>query len=148
MHMNTTYKVFVAHAAAKLMTEMVGYAIKNGDIDTTQSYNVNKDMYEHLAIHASRAAEALAEELEENWKATGDHETVFFDVEDTPLTELEKAVYEVSTQIEDFVEAVKAPSQCQEKLNCFQEIAKNLYDIEGHLRALTDLHVVIDENEE
>lgn len=148
MFFNTTYKVFVAKAAANIMSEMVGQAVQKGLIDLNASYSDNENMYEHLTIQAENAAFALAKHMDSAWQAEGDLQTTFFDVEDTPMTELEKAVYDVSSQLEEIKEAVQKPYSQPGDLSTFQEIAKNLYDIEGHLRVLKDLHVKIDEEDE
>lgn len=106
MYMNTTYKAFVAKAAASLMQEMVGEAIAQGKIDVKKSWNDNKQMYEHLALQARLAASALADELQEGWNGV-DHETVFFDVEDSLTSKLEEAVSDVAQKIEELTDEVK-----------------------------------------
>ena len=103
MFMNTTYKAFVAKAAASLYTEMVSKAIENGKISPFQgkSYNDNKDEFSFLATQAVCAAEELAKELENNWQAVGDHSTVFFDVQDSPTSNIERELNEISGQLLD-----------------------------------------------
>ena len=84
MYLNTTYKAFVAKAAAKLMTEMVGKAIDNGSIDLEKSYDDNKLIYEHLTAQATCAAYELADHLNDWWGTNDGGQTVFFDVQDSP----------------------------------------------------------------
>lgn len=104
--MNTTYKAFVAKAAASLMQEMVGEAIAQGKIDNEKSWNDNKQMYEHLAWQATQGAKALAKALEDDWTCV-DHSTVFFDPQDSLTSKLEEAVYDVSEKLEDLTEEVE-----------------------------------------
>lgn len=106
MYTNTTYKVFVAKAAAGLMGEMVAHAMFNGKINNMESWNENKTVYEHLAVQARLAATALADELQEGW--SDGHQTVFFDVEDSLTSRLESAVYDVSQKLEELTDEVSA----------------------------------------
>lgn len=105
MYLNTTYKAFVAKAAAGLMQEMVADALANGTIDREKSWDDNKGTYRHLAIQARLAATALAEELQDGWH--DGHETVFFDVQDSLTSKLEEAVYDVSEKVRELADEVK-----------------------------------------
>jgi len=107
MYMNTTFKAFVAKAAAGLMQEMVADAMAKGRIDNEKSWNDNKQTYEHLALQARLAAESLAYELQEGWEGKDHHQTVFFDVSDSPTSKLEDAIYDVSERLSDLNDEVK-----------------------------------------
>lgn len=107
MYMNTTYKAFVAKTAAGLMQTMVAEALHGERIDNKKSWNDNKDTYEHLAMQATFAAEALAQFLQDNWSANGDHETAFFDVQDSPTSNLESFIYDVAQKLDDLTEELK-----------------------------------------
>lgn len=115
MYLNTTYKAFVAKAAAGLMQEMAADAMAKGKIDNEKSWNDNKQMYEHLAIQARLAAEALAKELEEGWEGKDGHRTVFFDPQDSLTSRLEEAVSDIAQKIEDLTEEVKKLAKTDEE---------------------------------
>lgn len=115
MYMNTTYKAFVAKAAAGLMQEMVADAMAKGRIDNEKSWNDNKQMYEHLAMQATFGAEALAQFLSDNWSASGDRKTVFFDPHDSSTSNLENAVGDVAQKLDDLTEVVKKLAKCLEE---------------------------------
>ena len=107
MYMNTTYKAFVAKAAAGLMQTMVADALANGKINNEESWNENKPVYKFLALQATLAANALADELESNWRGTDGGQTVFFDVQDSLTSKLEEAIGDVTRQLEDLTEETK-----------------------------------------
>lgn len=106
MYLNTTYKAFVAKAAAKLMAEMVGQRILDGSIDPTASFKNNEQKYEHLAIQATLAAKTLANELQDTWDGV-DRETVFFDVQDSPTSRLENGLADIAEKLEDIQDEIK-----------------------------------------
>ena len=106
MYMNTTYKAFVAKAAAKLMAEMVGQRILDGSIDPTASFKNNEEKYEHLAIQATLAAKTLANELQDMWRGE-DRTTVFFDVQDSPTSRLENGLADIAEKLEDIQDEIK-----------------------------------------
>lgn len=106
MYLNTTYKAFVAKAAAKLMAEMVGQRILDGSIDPTASFKDNEQKYEHLAIQATLAAKTLANELQDTWDGV-DRETVFFDVQDSPTSRLENGLADIAEKLEDIQDEIK-----------------------------------------
>ena len=106
MYLNTTYKAFVAKAAAKLMTEMVGQRISDGYIDPTKSFKDNEQKYEHLAIQATLAAKTLAHELQDMWVGE-DRTTVFFDVQDSPTSRLENELANIAEKLEDIQDEIK-----------------------------------------
>ena len=105
-YLNTTYKAFVAKAASKLMTEMVGQRISDGYIDPTASFKDNEQKYEHLAIQATRAARTLAKELEDMWVGE-DRTTVFFDVQDSPTSRLENELAGIGEKLEAIQDEIK-----------------------------------------
>lgn len=107
MYMNTTFKAFVAKAAAGLMQEMVADAMAKGRINNEEPWNENKPVYKYLALQATLAAHVLAEELESNWKGMDGGQTVFFDVQDSPTSKLEEAVYDVSERVQELADEVK-----------------------------------------
>ena len=106
MYLNTTYKAFVAKAAAKLMAEMVGQRIFDGSIDPTASFKDNEQKYEHLAIQAALAAKTLANELQDTWDGV-DRETVFFDVQDSPTSRLENGLADIAEKLEAIQDEIK-----------------------------------------
>lgn len=106
MYLNTTYKAFVAKAASKLMTEMVGQRIYAGYIDPTASFKDNEQKYEHLAIQATLAAKTLAHELQDMWVGE-DQTTVFFDVQDSPTSRLENELANIAEKLEDIQDEIK-----------------------------------------
>ena len=99
MYMNTTYKAFVAKAAASLYAEMVGKVMNRETLN--QSFNDNKRMYEHMAIQATDAAEVLAKHLDDNWQAVGDKSTVFFDVQDSLTSGIERELNDITSKLAD-----------------------------------------------
>ena len=103
MYLNTTYKAFVAQTAAKLMTEMVGQAMASGKINPDASYDDNKRMYEHLAVQATSAAYALADHMNDWWSVL-DHETVFFDVQDSPTSRIENELSGINDKLEQLAD--------------------------------------------
>ena len=106
MYLNTTYKAFVAKAASKLMTEMVGQGILDADIDPTFTFEDNKQKYEHLAIQATLAAKTLANELQDMW-IREDKTTVFFDVQDSPTSRLENELAGIAEKLEAIQDEIK-----------------------------------------
>ena len=99
MYLNTTYKAFVAQAASKLMTEMVGQRVNAGYIDPTASFKDNEQKYEHLAIQSALAAKTLANELQDMWDGL-DRTTVFFDVQDSLTSRLENELANIAEKLE------------------------------------------------
>ena len=108
MYLNTTYKAFVAKAAAKLMTEMVGQAIENGSIDLDKSYNDNEQMYDHLAVQATSAAYKLADHLNDWWQGNDGGQTVFFDVQDSPTSRIENELSGIADKLEELTGEIKS----------------------------------------
>ena len=105
MYLNTTFKAFVAQAAAKLMAEMVSQRIFDGCINPTASFNDNKKIYEHLALQATLAAQTLAFELQDMWG--GEDGTVFFDVQDSPTSRLENELAGIAEKLEAIQDEIK-----------------------------------------
>lgn len=103
MYSNTTKKVFIANTAARIMADAISQEMSGGKINIDTSLDENMKEYSHIAIHAAGAAWALASELEERWRYDGDRETVFFDPEDTPNTEIEKGLDRIVEQLKELI---------------------------------------------
>lgn len=100
MYYNTTYKAFVAEAAAKTAARLA----EQFGID-----NLKEDMYtERIAIASVNVAKALAEKLQEFWRQEGDRETVFFDPQDTPMSGIETELSYIAEAISDIKEVKDA----------------------------------------
>ena len=104
MYLHTTYKAFVAKAAAGLMQEMVADALAKGYIDNQKSWNENESTYEFLSWQAASAAETLAKTLSDKWN---DGQTVFFDPQDSLTSRLENTVFDVAEKIQELTERLK-----------------------------------------
>lgn len=104
MYLSTTYKAYVAQAAAKLMTEMVGKAIENGSIDLEKSFDDNVGTYSHLAVQATSAAYVLADHLNDYWDGRDGGQTVFFDVQDSPTSRIENELSIIAAQLNEIVD--------------------------------------------
>ena len=59
------------------------------------------------SLQATLAARELAKALEDDWTATGDRSTVFFDPQDSPTSRVEEAVYDVAQKLDELTEEVK-----------------------------------------
>lgn len=99
MYKYTTLKVFMAKAATELMKEMVSSQLASKELDITKSFKDNEDMFVHMATQATFAADALAGALEDWWQTTGDHATLFFDVEDSPTSNIERELSEIAGKL-------------------------------------------------
>ena len=108
MYLNTTYKAFVAQAAAKLMTEMVGQARQAGLINLNNSFNENESMYEHLAVQDTSAAYKLADHLNDWWEGKDGHQTVFFDVQDSPTSRIECELSDIGDKLLCLTDEIKS----------------------------------------
>ena len=97
-YLNTTYKAFVAETAAKVAAQLSESKTENDLKDD--------NVAEKIAIAAVNVADQLAMKLEEWWRCKGDHSTVMFDVDDTPLTRVENAIYDVSGEIKNIGENI------------------------------------------
>ena len=109
MYLNTTYKAFVAKVAAKLMTEMVGHAAKDGSINLDDSFDNNKRMYEHLSVQATSAAYMLADHMNDWWRGNDGGQTVFFDVQDSPTSRIENELAGIADKLEELID-LKRPA--------------------------------------
>ncbi len=99
MRLNTMYKQFLADTARDFMKEMISQGIANGKIDLNKSPKENEVTYQNIAVQATHAATIIAEELKNNWSPVYDG-TTFFDTSDTPYTNIEKAMNDISENIE------------------------------------------------
>lgn len=106
MHMNTIYKAFVAKAATEIMAKLVGQAAFEGSIEMDESYEKNEGMYQHFSRHAAFAAEELARTLSQNWRASNDG-TVFFDVEDTLTSGIEKSIDQLNDTVAELKDGLR-----------------------------------------
>lgn len=106
MHMNTTYKAFVAKAATEIMAKLVGQAAFDGSIEMDESYEKNEQMFEHYATLSAFAAEELARTLSQNWR-TVDDGTVFFDVEDTLTSGIEKSIDRIDDTLSELKDGLR-----------------------------------------
>ena len=104
MYSYTTYKAFVAKAAASLMQEMVGRAIEKNDIEV--SSDENEKMMQHIAHLSVDGAAQLAEELTDWWRAYGDKSTVMFDPQDTLMSGVENVLNDVHTALDSIDEKI------------------------------------------
>ena len=103
MFLNTTFKAFVAEAAAKVAAEISKQFTYQQDISLLKDDGHAKD----IAIASVNVAEQLAFKLQEWWKCKGDKNTVMFDPDDTVQTPIVKALYEVSEKIEEIQNLLK-----------------------------------------
>ena len=118
MYMNTSYKAFVAEAAAKVAAEISkSFTAPEGEIS-----RLKEDTYgEMIAIAAVNVAEHLALKLEEFWRCKGDKKTVFFDVDDTLLTRVEGAIYDVAEKLQETSDSlIKIKEALTDKENIYQ----------------------------
>ena len=106
MYSYTTYKAFVAKAAASLMQKMVGKAIERNSIDMNGSCDDNGKMMEHIALLSVHGAELLAQELKNWWRVRGDKSTVMFDPQDTLMSGVENVLNDVHTALEGIDEKI------------------------------------------
>ena len=90
MYMNTTFKAFVAKAATEFMKEF---------LNEMNTLNLTGDemkvKFERYAMDAIEAASTLAHELQEWWELAGDQKTIFFDVQDSPTSNIERELSEI-----------------------------------------------------
>ena len=88
--MNTTFKAFVAKAATEFMKEF---------LNEMNTLNLTGDemkvKFERYAMDAIEAASTLAHELQEWWELAGDQKTIFFDVQDSPTSNIERELSEI-----------------------------------------------------
>ena len=94
--MNTTYKAFVAKAATEFMKEFMN------ELNTLNlTGDEMKVKFERYAMDAIEAASTLAEELTKWWDCTGDHKTIFFDVQDSTTSNIERELSEITGELQN-----------------------------------------------
>lgn len=94
--MNTTFKAFVAKAATEFMKEFMN------ELNTLNlTGDEMKVKFERYAMDAIEAASTLAEELTKWWDCTGDHKTIFFDVQDSPTSNIERELSEITGELQN-----------------------------------------------
>ena len=104
MYMNTTYKAFVAKAATEFMKTLMKKDFI-GKEDTTHFTDEQlKEQFTRNAQDAIDAASTLAEELTKWWECTGDHKTIFFDVQDSTTSNIERELSEIAGKLEDIAD--------------------------------------------
>lgn len=94
--MNTTYKAFVAKAATEFMKEFMN------ELNTLNlTGDEMKVKFERYSMDAIDAASTLAHELQEWWELAGDQKTVFFDVQDSPTSNIERELSEITGELQN-----------------------------------------------
>jgi hypothetical protein len=92
--MNTTFKAFVAKAATEFMKILMKQDF--GKKDTTQfTDDILQEQFIRNAQDAIEAASTLAHELQEWWELAGDQKTIFFDVQDSTTSNIERELSEI-----------------------------------------------------
>jgi hypothetical protein len=92
--MNTTFKAFVAKAATEFMKTLMKQDF--GKEDTTHfTDDILQEQFIRNAQDAIEAASTLAHELQEWWKLAGDQKTIFFDVQDSTTSNIERELSEI-----------------------------------------------------
>lgn len=96
MYMNTTYKAFVAKAATEFMKEFMN------ELNTLNlTGDEMKVKFERYSMDAIEAASTLAHELQEWWELAGDQKTAFFDVQDSPTSNIERELSEITGELQN-----------------------------------------------
>lgn len=94
MYMNTTFKAFVAKAATEFMKILMKQDL--GKEDTTHiTDDLLQEQFIRNAQDAIEAASTLAHELQEWWELAGDQKTIFFDVQDSLTSNIERELSEI-----------------------------------------------------
>lgn len=95
MYMNTTFKAFVAKAATEFMKILMKQDLGKEDTTHFTDYQL-KEQFIRNAQDAIEAASTLAHELQEWWELAGDQKTIFFDVQDSPTSNIERELSEIT----------------------------------------------------
>lgn len=114
--MNTTYKAFVAEAAAKVAAEISKSYTYSSDVSLLKHDN----QAEQIAIAAVNVAEKLAVKLEDWWKSEGDRQTVMFDPQDSLTSRIEGELSAITEKLQDI----------HDRLNDIEEEMEREYDNE------------------
>jgi hypothetical protein len=138
-YMNTTYKAFVAETAAKVTAEI------SKEYAYAEDVSLLKDdgNAEKIAIAAVNVAEKLAMKLEEWWRGKGDHSTVMFDVDDTPLTRVENAIYDMAVKLQQSADSLEdiRDALCDTgniDINPIQLIAESVHKMQGDTESIAN----------
>lgn len=100
MYMNTTFKAFVAKAATEFMKILMKQDL--GKEDTTHiTDDLLQEQFIRNAQDAIEAASTLAHELQEWWELAGDQKTIFFDVQDSLTSNIERELSEITDKLQD-----------------------------------------------
>lgn len=97
MYQNTTYKAYVAEAAAKVAAQISMQYTSNNDV----SQLADDEIAEKIAIASTNVAKHLANKLEEWWRCAGDSVTTMFDPDDTPYTKITDALWNIEGGLND-----------------------------------------------
>ena len=95
MYMNTTFKAFVAKAATEFMKILMKQDFIGKEDTTHFSDDQLKEQFTRNAQDAIEAASTLAHELQEWWELAGDQKTIFFDVQDSTTSNIERELSEI-----------------------------------------------------
>ena len=101
--MNTTFKAFVAKAATEFMKILMKQDLGKEDTTHFTDYQL-KEQFIRNAQDAIEAASTLAHELQEWWELAGDQKTIFFDVQDSPTSNIERELSEIAGKLEDIAD--------------------------------------------
>lgn len=96
MYMNTTFKAFVAKAATEFMKTLMKQDFIGKEDTAHFTDDQLKEQFTRNAQDAIEAASTLAHELQEWWELAGDQKTVFFDVQDSPTSNIERELSEIT----------------------------------------------------
>ena len=99
------YKDFVAQASIAFAKEIFQNYV-SGHALSGDNFFYEESMSDEVMRDAVGLAKKLAKELNDDWCAENQI-TVFFDPQDQPTTEIEKAIYDVSENVEKIAQALK-----------------------------------------
>lgn len=95
MYMHTTFKAFVAKAATEFMKTLMKQDFIGKEDTTHFTDDQLKEQFTRNAQDAIEAASTLAHELQEWWELAGDQKTIFFDVQDSLTSNIERELSEI-----------------------------------------------------
>ena len=101
MYMNTTFKAFVAKAATEFMKTLMRHDFIGKEDTIDIAADKLKEQFTRNAQDAIEAASTLAHELQEWWELAGDQKTIFFDVQDSTTSNIERELSEITDKLQD-----------------------------------------------
>lgn len=104
MYQNTTYKAYVAEAAAKVAAQISMQYTSHRDV----SLLTDDKVAEKIAIASTNVAKHLANKLEEWWRCAGDSVTVMFDPDDTPYSKITDALWNIEDKLNDIKDTMES----------------------------------------